>query len=118
MNEAHKIAYNIQNQLELNLSYMPFVKNGGLFIPTNENYDLNSHITVQLKIPGHNDSYSLEGKVIWINPKNALYQVHPGIGIQFIGENAKSIHEIIKANIDNTLDVGGYVYGMSSEKSR
>jgi len=113
-----KLDYNINNQLELNLSYMPFIKDGGLFIPTPETFSLGDRIRVNLQLPGHKDTHVVEGKVVWITPKNALYQIFPGIGVQFIGENAKSLHELIKANLDNTMDVGGYTYGISSDTEK
>lgn len=112
------LRYTINSQLELNLSYMPFIKNGGLFIPTEEPYPMGNQLFVELKLPGHNEVYNVEGKVVWINPSNALYHIYRGVGVQLVGENAKTIHDMIKANIDNTLDVGGYVYGMSDEQIR
>lgn len=118
MTEMLKLDYAINNQLELNLSYMPFIKDGGLFIPTPETFSLGDKIRVNLQLPGHKDTHVMEGKVVWITPKNALYQIFPGIGVQFIGENAKSLHELIKANLDNTMDVGGYTYGITSESEK
>ncbi|VVC77074.1 hypothetical protein AQUSIP_24010 [Aquicella siphonis] len=116
MSDSLVVTYNIQTQLELNLSYMPFIKNGGIFIPTNETYSLGEHVLIELTLPGHNESQKVHGRVVWINPKNALYQIYPGIGVEFVGDNAKSFHETIKANIDNTHDVGGYVYGLSGDQ--
>jgi len=110
------IRYCIPSQLELNLSYMPFIKDGGLFIPTNDSFVLGDFVVVDLQLPGQHDIQRIEGKVIWITPMNALYQIYSGVGIQFTGDSAKSVHEQIKANIDNTMDVGGYVYGIGGEK--
>jgi type IV pilus assembly protein PilZ len=109
------LQYIVQTQLELNLSYMPFIKNGGLFIPTNDQYALGNRIEVELQLPGFTEVHRVEGKVIWITPKNALYQIYPGIGIQLVGDNANPVHELIKEQIDNTMEVGGYTYGMSGE---
>lgn len=115
MTEPVTLEYIIKNQLELNLSYMPFIKNGGLFIPTSKIFHIGDKIFVNLQLPEQNATHRVEGKVVWITPKNALYQIFPGIGIQFIGENAKALHEQIKANLDNTMDVGGYTYGTAGE---
>lgn len=106
------IKYVIQNQLELNLSYMPFIVDGGLFIPTPESFMLGDLITVDLQLPEQNEILAVEGKVVWITPKNALYEEYPGIGIQFIGENAKLVRERVNVFLDNTMDVGGYTYGL------
>jgi type IV pilus assembly protein PilZ len=113
MTEPKTLEYVIKSQLELNLSYMPFIKDGGLFIPTSETFNLGAKILVNLQLPGQKETHTIEGKVVWVTPKNALYQIFPGLGIQFIGENAKSLHEQIKTNLDNTMDVGGYTYGLT-----
>lgn len=106
-----KLKYQINNQIELNFSYLPFIKDGGLFIRTTEKFQLGEQIDVEVRLPGQTESIIIEGNVVWVTPSESLYQVYPGIGIQFIGPNAKVHHDLIKANIDNTLDVGGYAYG-------
>src|SRR5436189_6016645 len=103
MVENATLDYVIKNQLELNLSYMPFIKDGGLFIPTSQSFPLGEKIFINLQLPGQKETHKIEGKVVWITPKNALYQIFPGIGIQFVGDNASSLHEQIKANLDNTM---------------
>lgn len=118
MSNSNVINYQIKTQFELNLSYMPFIKNGGIFIPNSNNYSLNEHVIIELTLPGHDERHIIQGKVIWINPKNALYQICPGIGVEFTGDNAKQIHELIKANLDNTHDVGGYVYGLTTDMTK
>jgi type IV pilus assembly protein PilZ len=119
MKDRAQLDYVLKNQLELNLSYMPFIKDGGLFVPSNETFSISEKITLNLQLPGQKESHLIEGKVIWITPKNALYQIFPGVGVQFIGDNAKSIHEQIKTNLDNTMDVGGYTYGITDmEKNK
>lgn len=90
---------------------MPFIKDGGLFIRTNEPFQLGENIVLNLQLPGLTTAVKVEGKIIWITPGNSLYQIYPGIGIQFTGENAKTTDDLIKANIDNTQDIGGYAYG-------
>lgn len=106
------IKYAIQNQIELNFSYMPFIKDGGLFVPTCDSYQLGDHVVIDLQLPGHTDSLLVEGTVVWITPVNSLYQIYPGIGIRLIGDQAAATHNVIKSNLDNTMDVGGYAYGM------
>lgn len=107
------LSYALQSQLELNLSYIPFIKNGGLFIPTTETFLLGDDVIVDLQLHGDIHIQKIEGRVVWITPKNALYEIYSGIGIQFCGENAKTIGEQLKANLDNTMEVGGYVYGVA-----
>jgi type IV pilus assembly protein PilZ len=118
MRNAKTLSYVIPSQLELNLSFMPFIKNGGLFIPTNESFALGEAVIVDLQLHGNIRIKDIEGRVVWITPKNALYQIYPGVGVQFIGDHAKALSDQIKANLDNSMDVGGYAYGFGSESSR
>jgi type IV pilus assembly protein PilZ len=112
------ITYTIKDPVELNLSYMPFVINGGLFIPSFQAYSLGDPVLVDLQLPGRKDSLRIEGKVVWITPKNALHHVLSGIGIQFTGTNAIVIKAQIESQLDKTMDVGGYTYGMTDDGHR
>jgi len=91
---------------------MPFITGGGIFVPTSENFFLGDLVVLKLLLPGKKEHQNIEGKIVWITPKNALYEIYPGVGIQFLGDKAKSIHDQIRDNLDNTMDVGGYTYGL------
>lgn len=112
MTNLKTIECDIQSQLDLNHSYMPFIKDGGLFIQTTDPFLMGEQISVNLRLPGQHEVMKIEGKVVWITPANALYNVYTGIGIQLTGDNAKFVHEKIITNLDNTIDVGGYIYGV------
>lgn len=113
MPDNEKLNYVIKDPLELNLSYMPFVNEGGLFIPTSQSFTLGDKVMVDLLLPGRKESLQIEGKVIWITPKNALHHVLPGVGVQFIGADAKTIRSQIEAQLDPTIEIGGYTYGIT-----
>lgn len=108
----------INEPLELNLSYMPFIKDGGLFVPTSESYALGDILIVNLQLPGKHDVLRIEGKVVWIIPKITLYNVVPGIGIQLTGSDAKSICNQIEEQLDPTSEVGGYSYGIIEDTKK
>jgi type IV pilus assembly protein PilZ len=116
--EETTISYVINDPIELNLSYMPFVTDGGLFIPTTSSYSLGDRVVVDVLLPGKKENLRITGKVIWITPKNALHHVLPGIGIQFIGNNAKNIRSQIEGDLDRSMEVGGYTYGMIEENKK
>lgn len=104
------LEYTITEQTELNLSYLPFVKGGGLFIPTEVTFYLDDPVNVKLMLMG--ESFQVEGKVVWITPKNSIYHIHVGIGIELIGQNAKNIGEKLRSNLDGSELLGGYAYGL------
>lgn len=118
MAETEIIDYLIKDPLELNLSYMPFINEGGLFVPTDIFYSLGDRVVVDLQLPTKKDKIRIEGKVVWITPKNALHHVLTGIGVQFTGVNASAVRSQIEANLDSKIEVGGYTYGITEESKR
>jgi type IV pilus assembly protein PilZ len=102
----------IQSQTELNLSYIPFITEGGLFVPTTHRFYLGDSVYINLTLPMQLTGRTVEAKIIWITPKNALYHVYSGIGVQMAGPDAKAIMDEIKANLDNKMEVGGYIFGI------
>ncbi len=107
------LSYVIKEALEINLSYMPFVRDGGLFIPTSQVFPLGTPMIVDLQLPGKKDSMKIEGKVVWVTPKNALHHVLAGVGIQFVGANAAKVRAEIESMLDKNMEVGGYTYGIT-----
>lgn len=115
---ADVICYLINDPIELNLSYMPFINGGALFIPSQKAFSLGEKVSVDLQLPGKKENLKFEGKVIMVIPPNALHHVLPGIGLQIIGSNAQSIRVEIESHLDKTMEVGGYTYGITEETRR
>jgi type IV pilus assembly protein PilZ len=63
------LSLTIRDKAVLYAAYMPFVQNGGLFIP-------------------------VAGKVVWITPKGAQGNRAAGIGVQFSGEDDSATKKI------------------------
>ena len=118
MPDIATLQYNIVDSLELNLSYMPFVTNGGLFVPTADHYSIGDKVVVELQLPGKKEPLRIEGSVIWLTPKNALHHVACGIGIQFTGANAAAVRSQIESMLDKSVEIGGYTYGITEETRR
>ena len=107
------IPYVINDPLALNLAWMPFVKNGGLFVASMDRYTLGEMVWLELTLPNRTDPIRVEGKIVWITPHNALHHVLPGIGVQFVGANAGTARSQIELLLDMSVDVGGYTYGIT-----
>lgn len=88
---------NISDKNNLKKYYMPFIKNGGMFIPTNDICDLNTKISLQLILPENPDVYQVNGRVVWINPEFAQQGREQGIGIQFDQEHSPVLNNKIEA---------------------
>lgn len=118
MTEVAIVKYVIQDNVELNLSYMPFIKNGGLFVPSFDRYSLGDHVMIELQLPGKKDVIKIDGKVVWITPQNSFHYVLPGIGVQFIGVNAQTTRTLIENGLERNMQIGGYTYGITDDKKK
>lgn len=94
----------IKDKAALYLAYMPFVSNGGLFIPTNSTYNLGDEVFMLLNLMDEGDKIPVAGKVIWITPKGAQGKRMTGIGVQFSeqdnGETQKKIGNYLAGALD------------------
>lgn len=115
MADVINLTYNINDVVELNLAYMPFITNGGLFVPTAEKMSLGDQVMVELHLPGKSEAIMIEGKVVWVTPANALHHVLAGVGIQFTGSNAITIRNQLESQLDKKVEVGGYTYGITEK---
>lgn len=68
---------------ELYAAYMPFVQNGGLFIPSRRTYRLGDEVFFLLDLMDEPEKIPLSGKVVWITPKGLGGNRRQGIGVQF-----------------------------------
>lgn len=73
----------IKDKSALYLAYMPFVKNGGLFIPTNSNYRLGDEVFMLLSLMDEPEKIPVAGKVVWVTPRGAQGNRAAGVGVQF-----------------------------------
>lgn len=84
-------------------AYMPFVRGGGLFVPTTKAYNLGDEVFILLSLMDEGDRLPVAGKVIWITPPGAQGNRLAGIGVQFNdssdGETARTKIESILAGI-------------------
>lgn len=73
----------IKDKSALYVSYMPFIKNGGLFIPTNKTYQIGDEVFILLNLMDQAERLPVAGKVIWVTPPGAQNKRTAGIGVQF-----------------------------------
>lgn len=73
----------IKDKAVLYAAYMPFIKNGGLFIPTKKEYQLGDEVFMLLNLMEESEKIPVAGKVVWVTPKGAQGARSAGIGVQF-----------------------------------
>lgn len=77
------LSLTIKDKNALYAAYMPFVKNGGLFIPTNRNYELGEEVFMLLNLMEETERLPIAGNIIWVTPKGAEGYRSTGIGVKF-----------------------------------
>ena len=91
------LTLNIKDKSALYVSYMPFVKNGGLFIPTNKQYRLGDEVFILLTLMEASERLPVAGKVIWLTPRAAQGKRQQGIGVQFSSQDNGETQKKIEA---------------------
>lgn len=98
------LSLTIRDKAVLYAAYMPFIQNGGLFIPTNKSYVLGDEVFMLLNLMDEPEKIPVAGKVVWITPKGAQGNRAAGIGVQFSGEDdsaAKKIETYLAGSIES-----------------
>ncbi|WP_269533806.1 PilZ domain-containing protein [Chitinimonas sp. BJYL2] len=93
MSEAPKVAVpprtggvlslSIKEKAGLFAAYMPFVKGGGIFIPTAKPYSIGDEVFMLLQLMEDPAKIAVSGKVVWITPPGSHGNRTQGVGVQF-----------------------------------
>ena len=73
----------IKDKAALYAAYMPYVTNGGLFIPTNREYEMGQEVFLLLNLMEETERLPVVGKIIWKTPARSGSYRSSGIGVQF-----------------------------------
>jgi type IV pilus assembly protein PilZ len=78
----------IKEKAALYAAYMPFLKNGGIFVPTQKTYKIGDEIYLILSLMDDTNKYPIAGRVAWITPPGAHHNKAQGIGVHFPDDEA------------------------------
>ncbi len=93
------LSLTIKDKSALYAAYMPFVENGGLFIPTNREYELGEEVFMLINLIDETERLPVAGKIIWITPNGAEGYRATGVGVQFSDQDGG----IARNKIENYL---------------
>lgn len=97
------LTLNIKDKAALAQAYMPFVKNGGLFIPTTKEYRLGDEVFILLTLMDGAERLPVAGRVVWISPRAAQGKRVQGIGVQFSSQDGGETQKKIEALLVGVL---------------
>ena len=81
-NKPGVLSLAIKEKSALYAAYMPYVKGGGLFIPTNKSFKIGEEVFMLLSLVDVPMKLKVVGKVVWLTPV-AQANRPQGIGVQF-----------------------------------
>lgn len=91
---------------DLYLAFMPFLKNGGIFVRTPDVFDLGTEISLDILLPDSLEKSNVKGVVCWLTPVGAQNGTPPGVGVSFTEdpEQVRSQIEKVLARHLNSSD--------------
>jgi type IV pilus assembly protein PilZ len=89
----------IKDKNALYQAYMPFVTNGGLFIPTDRDYMMGQEVFMLLNLMEEPERLPIAGKVVWKTPMGSSGYRTAGVGVQFSDQDGG----VARAKIENYL---------------
>lgn len=80
------VSLTVRNKASLYAAYIPWLRHGGIFLPTDKGMQLGDEMLLILGLMDDPAKIPVVGQVAWITPPNAHGNRPQGLGIQF-GEN-------------------------------
>ncbi len=98
------LSLSIKEKSALFAAYMPFIKGGGLFIPTNKSYKMGEEVFMLLTLMDDPAKLPVSGKVVWVTPDGSHGGRIQGIGVQFaFNESGKAAQNKIEGLLGGSL---------------
>lgn len=92
-----------ETERDLYQSYMPFLKQGGIFVKTTDSFDLGTEILLEIVLPDALESAEIKGTICWLTPPGAQNGTPAGIGISFV-EDPDNFRNQIEKGIARLLN--------------
>lgn len=101
------LSLNISSKSALYAAYMPFLKQGGIFLPTNKPFRIGDQIYLLLQIMDEPAKLPVSGTVVWVTPANAQGGKSQGVGVEFSDDDSgqaakRKIETVVGAYLGST----------------
>lgn len=85
--------------------YLPFIQNGAIFIPSNQQQPLGTQVFVAITLPNSSERLPLNGKIVWVNHRTQGHRP-AGFAIQFGKDEAglrikNEVERLLAGQIDS-----------------
>ena len=92
-----KLYIEFSSDKDLYVSFMPFLKEGGLFIRSPQTIELGTEVELEVLLPDALEKSVVKGVICWLTPVGAQNGTPPGVGISFTNDPNKIRFQIEKA---------------------
>lgn len=86
--QPNRLSLAVREKSALFAAYMPFVRGGGVFVPSMATFALGEPITLTLSLLDDPGSLNVEGRVAWVTPSSSQAGRTRGVGVQFNDDEA------------------------------
>ena len=90
----------IRSKAALYAAWIPLLKGGGIFLPSNRAHALGEEVLILLSLLDDPNKVPLQGHVAWINPVHAAGNRPQGIGVQL---NDNEVSRDLKKKVEGLL---------------
>ena len=94
----------IKDKDTLYKAYMPFLRNGGLFVPTSTRYNIGDDVFMLLSLMDEVDRIPVAGKIVWITPVGAEGNRTAGVGVEFSDQDDGTARIKIETYLAGSLE--------------
>ncbi len=100
---ARKLHLVLVDKIQVHNHYLPMIEGGGLFVPTNDDFNFNDLVEVQVELVAEKNKATVPGKVVWLTPSGAQRGIVRGVGIQFQGEHQPKVQQYFEGIISDRI---------------
>ncbi|HXS52730.1 MAG TPA: PilZ domain-containing protein [Usitatibacter sp.] len=94
----------IRSKSALYAAWIPLLKHGGIFLPSNRSHSLGEEVLILLTLLDDPNKIPLQGNVAWINPAHSAGNRPQGIGVQLHdGEVARELRKKVEGLLAGAL---------------
>ncbi|MGR9115219.1 MAG: PilZ domain-containing protein [Gammaproteobacteria bacterium] len=98
------LSLSIKDKNALYAAYMPYIINGGLFIPTTRDYEMGQEVFMLLNLMEETERLPIAGKIIWKTPPGSEGYRTTGIGVQFSDQDGGMARNKIETYLAGALE--------------
>lgn len=97
------LSLTIKDKNALYAAYMPFLKNGGIFIPSKK-FKVGEEVFMLLSLMDETEKIPVAGTVVWITPQGAEGNRAAGIGVHFSEQDGGVARKKIETYLAGALN--------------